>query len=555
MEIRLQQIGGIVVNSDGFGKEGIGQTVLNDEWLIRRENVESKATNTEMPVIESKMEPIVNNARFNVDVDEQDVMVEKDGVPESVKSNPNFIADFKLEKLDDDTKVHLDDVWFVKTMDESGQIKVEPYLKGKSSEYGDYIACINGGWAFKTRSMDAFSVLDGFISAKRWQAMEYETLVVKESIKDRDLEAVKYEERNKGVTPYNQYEIVIDCVITGQTKGVTAVPAIKQKSSSVRKENYLKYLDDACSEICYKQKKVNSNDNKYKKIELDVDFKTVREYANEYSRRVNLVAIERNPDEKIELPQSRHELIQTGPVLLDKLFYVTRKIGDKFEVIPCVVNNENRFLDLSTGNVYNLDSKGSFSTIEGFVCARRWREMELTSLKVVENYKDMTEEGEKYLEKGIFDMTPGSNPYHIYSISVSGVMIDGVNSYLSAHSVSDFRKFRDKSTESALETVYLRVCDPQYGATRKVEDILEFAKIYTDRLNPQVKLKAEKMAEWNAFDEYVHESDLRKKQKQKQKQEKGGLRKKLSGLYGIVTGYFKDKKRLRKAQEKFESER
>ena len=511
------------------------------ETLALREKKENIAENKDIENTENKQietvsfggqsETSENSATLPVEVDAHSLLKEE------LKKNPNFIAGRVLDKIGDTDKINLDDVWFVKTVDKTGRFKIEPYVKQKSKKGEGYICCLNGGWIYKEGNYAAFSVLDGFVSSKRWQAMELETLLLSETLKDSDKEAMEYQNFGTSMEsgrPNHEYKIAIDFVITGKTTASVIEPATKKSMNVLQQENYRKFLGKACYKIYSMQTK------------RVVDCKTIREYAKAYEDRINASFVEQSQDKASE-PISVHELSKTGRVNLESLFFVTRRVDDRVEVLPCVVNQgKHMFVDASSGNVYNLDDNGGFTTISGFISAKRWREMELSCLKIVENYTDRTAEGEEYLNHKMLD---GGilTPRHVYSISISGVMTKGTRAYLYENAVNtDFVTFRDKSCKHSFGVELLQVLDPKFKSISTVEDVCKFARDYTERLNPKIQARVDHSDNLNEIEMRFYEND----QMQLNKKDKSSV-----GVFKRLKQYFSNRKRLKNAKTDYENEK
>ncbi len=366
-----------LIKVSAVGNEGNGLNL--DEKVIEN----SDGTIIELNVDADKCEGILEVSKESIDgkaenTTELDSLAAK---KEELKANPNFAPNVVLSDLSDYKQVNLDDVWFVETMDKDGVLHVDPYIvfKKTNKEIETYVGCLNGGWCFKSQGLELFGVLDGVVSAKRWQAFDLETYVLSEKTK----ELIDSELTDPTKQYMFQIELDMDCVVSGKTHAQVSIPVTKKTLNAAQQEYYRKFFGKACYKIYDKR------------VKLDTTYGKVREYAKEYEKRVNSkYAIQEQKESEYE-PKKKFDLLQNGRVNLENLWYVTRIADGKFEVLPCVVNPvKNLFVEVSSGNVYELDENGGFTNISGFVFAKRWREMELSCVRINENIKDNTEEGE-----------------------------------------------------------------------------------------------------------------------------------------------------------------
>jgi len=169
--------------------------------------------------------------------------------------------------------------------------------------------------------------------------------------------------------------------------------------------------------------------------------------------------------------------------------------------------------------------------------------MELNCLKVSEYYKDMSKEGAAYLERGIFEIEIGSHPYHLYSLSISGVMTKGTSEFSSANApVVDFKEFRDKNIKHNLGKVLLNVLDPKFNSVSNVGEVCIYAREFADRLNSRSHPKL-KGSSWLG-DDINSSSDMMKRKK-------GST----DGFFARIKRYFSNRKRLRDANETYGDEK
>ncbi len=484
MENLLQQTSNVVTNegienlikaNDFVKTNGVGIIVENDKKEIEAVKVDTVGS-------------IDDEAKENA-------VVEPDNdVENEFEKNPNFITRLSLDQINEDTKINLDDVWFVKTMDDDGRIKIEPYIKSRNKEYGEYICCLASGAVYKAGNYKTFSVLDKFVAAKRWQAMELETLSVKrEQENDATAQTNLIHGRFLNLSP----KYGINCVVTGDTP-ILGVSNMNELIGAMQHGSYGKLLGEACKKVYSKKTRavvdyiveykaanldVDYKAN-YKAVRLDVDYKTVNEYALAYTEKLNSNFVKEN-DAEIQ-PVSTHELAQNSRINLEKLFFVTRRVNDQLEVLPCVINNKNKkFIDVSSGNVYDLDNDGGFSLLSGYVSAKCWREMELTCLKIVEDYQDRTEDIDNYLERKMFDVK--LIPHHVYSMSIKGIMTKGGSIYTAVNAPAvNFNEFRDKYCSEKLGVALLDVFYSNL-TTSTVEEVCKYAREYTTRLTPKIQ--------------------------------------------------------------------
>ena len=516
-----------LIKVSAVGNEGIDLNL--DEKVI-----ENSDAIIELNVDADKCEGIIKTSEesFTGNVENTTELDSLSAKKEELKANPNFAPDVVLSELSEEKQVNLDDVWFVETVDTAGVHHVDPYIMFKkiNKEIETYVGCLNGGWCYKSEGLELFAVLDGFVSAKRWQAFDLESYILEEKTK----EMIDPELDDPTKQYMFQIELDMDCVVSGKTHASVSLPVTKKTLYSVQQEYYRKFFGKACYKIYDKR------------VVLNTTYGKVREYAKEYEKRVNSrYAIQEQKESSYE-PKKKFDLLQNGRVNLENLWYVTRIADGKFEVLPCVVNPvKNLFVEVSSGNVYELDENGGFTNISGFVFAKRWREMELSFVRINENIKDLTEEGEAYLDQGFSLVYTSSPPYHLYSFSSNAVMTKNVSVFLTANAVSsEFKDFRDKNARHCIGKVFLNVLDPKFDPVRTVGEVCIYAREYTDRLNVKSKVRDDTKQKLTSYDLILYESDMRKKQKQT----------KTKGLFARMKKYFSNKKRLRKAHDKFDKE-
>ena len=305
-----------------------------------------------------------------------------DGEKVNASNNSAVVAEIQPKKhieLDPYIPLDLESVWFVKVLDKNGDIQIHPCMFGfgeqcKSDEqvlktFIDF----STGDVYDSAEHEPFSALGNFVSAHRWEKLDIETMIVKESMFDGDSdEAIKYSSTRDdmgNVKRQHQYVIDISCVVSGNTGKPIKADTAKKSLASLQKENYKKYLGNAIHNIYNLE--FNSETNVEKVVQYAKDYTT--RYKQMHITKMKNVTQAKEGENAINALEKR-EVNPFTRVNFDNIWFVTHKNEEgKLIVSPCAPfvldSGQKAFVDYSTGYVYKATRYVPFAMMEGYVGA------------------------------------------------------------------------------------------------------------------------------------------------------------------------------------------